>query len=150
MKSTGDMSKRSSDDLYEATSTHSAAAANPVSPIAEPTVLLGRDQHPGDPAIWLQRSWEGQHDKLELIEGCFKIGRTGEQINYADVAGGISRLHLEIESLKGEYRAKDLGSRNGSLLNGQTMIPYKSYKLSIGDVIHLAGAKGPSYELKTG
>jgi len=146
-------SKRSSDDLYEATSTHSAAAANPVSPIAEPTVLLGRDQHeqhPGDPAIWLQRSWEGQHDKLELIEGCFKIGRTGEQINYADVAGGISRLHLEIESLKGEYRAKDLGSRNGSLLNGQTMIPYKSYKLSIGDVIHLAGAKGPSYELKTG
>lgn len=152
------VSQKSSHGLYEAFSAvHSEVPlqelpAHLVSPVAEPTVLLerGQQQLSGDPSIWLQRSWEGHDSKLELSEGCFKIGRMGEQINYVDAAGGVSRLHLEIESAEGVYKAKDLGSRNGSLLNGQTMIPYKSYKFSIGDVIHLAGANGPSYELKMG
>lgn len=127
-------------------------AANPVARFGEPTVLLDREQqqeHSMKPVIWLQRSWEGEQTKLELTVDCFKIGRIGEKVDYADCANGISRLHLEIESSEGEYKAKDLGSRNGSLLNGQTMIPYKSYKLSIGDLIHLAGEQGPAYELKS-
>lgn len=153
-------SKHSSDYLHEGSEDNSVfplhvAAANPVYPVVEPTVLLGRDldhQHElsSHSVVWLQRSWESNETKLELLEGFFKIGRTGEQVSYADHAYGVSRLHLEIESMDGEQKAKDLGSRNGSLLNGQTMIPYKSYKLSTGDVIHLAGAKGPSYELKSG
>ncbi|WP_139996346.1 DUF6382 domain-containing protein [Paenibacillus paridis] len=127
-------------------------AANAAAPKGEPTIFLGRDslstEQKSDPEIWLQRSWEGQHTKLELNEGFFRIGRMGEQLNYEELAGGVSRLHLEIVRVKGDYKAKDLGSRNGSLLNGQTMIPYKSYKLAIGDIIHLAGEAGPSYELK--
>ncbi|WP_141505145.1 DUF6382 domain-containing protein [Paenibacillus luteus] len=127
-------------------------AANVAAPKGEPTIFLGRDsqstEQKSDPEIWLQRSWEGQHTKLELNEGFFRIGRMGEQLNYEELAGGVSRLHLEIVRVKEDYKAKDLGSRNGSLLNGQTMIPYKSYKLAIGDIIHLAGEAGPSYELK--
>lgn len=127
-------------------------AANPIPRIGEPTVLLSSEQQPehsNEPVIWLQRSWEGEQTKLELTVSCFKIGRIGEKVSYEDCANGVSRLHLEIESKEGEHRAKDLGSRNGSLLNGQTMIPYKSYRLSIGDIIHLAGEQGPSYELKS-
>jgi hypothetical protein len=152
------VSKESQDDHYDESRPRSKAplhvvAANAMFPIVEPTVLLGRDQQKetsSELAEWLQRSWEGQATRLELVEGCFKIGRMGEQVSYADLASGVSRLHLEIERLEGEFKAKDLGSRNGSLLNGQAMIPYKSYKLSLGDVIQLAGVKGPSYELKSG
>ncbi|WP_169086497.1 DUF6382 domain-containing protein [Paenibacillus sp. PL91] len=150
-------SKPSPEDHYEESKPHSKAslhvvAANSMFPIVEPTVQLAREQQKetsGELTEWLQRSWEGQATRLELVEGCFKIGRMGEQVSYADIASGVSRLHLEIERLKGEFKAKDLGSRNGSLLNGQAMIPYKSYKLSLGDVIQLAGEKGPSYELKS-
>ncbi|CAM4313116.1 DUF6382 domain-containing protein [Paenibacillus alkaliterrae] len=132
---------------------HYSMAENAVVPAAEPTVLLGNagpQKAPSEPALWLKRSWEGQDSKIDLTETCFKIGRTGEQVSYAEHVNGVSRLHLEIERVDGEHRAKDLGSRNGSLLNGQTMIAYKAYKLAIGDVIHLAGATGPSYELKSG
>ncbi|MGM0880279.1 MAG: DUF6382 domain-containing protein [Bacillota bacterium] len=134
------------------TALHVVAANRPV-PLAEPTVLLASEQQkqlPGEQIAWLKRCWEGQETKIELVEHCFKIGRGGEQVSYADSANGVSRIHLEIEYLNGEYGAKDLGSRNGSLLNGQTMIPYKTYKLATGDVIHLAGDKGPAYELKSG
>ncbi|WP_028612158.1 DUF6382 domain-containing protein [Paenibacillus harenae] len=129
------------------------AASYPSVPVTEPTVLLGRDQPKeltGEKAFWLCRSWEGQETRLELTESCFKIGRAGEQVNYEDPATGISRMHLEIECVNGECCAKDLGSRNGSLLNGQSMIPYKTYKLAIGDVIHLADMTGPAYELRQG
>ncbi|OMF38760.1 hypothetical protein BK133_00705 [Paenibacillus sp. FSL H8-0548] len=128
--------------------------SNPVDTKVEPTMLIGRNTHQPPQAveaeIWLQRSWEGQLSRLDLEEEFFRIGRMGERLSYEELASGVSRLHLEIENLKGEYRAKDLGSRNGSLLNGQAMIPYKSYKLAIGDIIHLAGVTGPSYELKKG
>ncbi|MNZ94995.1 FHA domain protein [compost metagenome] len=124
----------------------------PIPPAAEPTVLLGREKAKEmkitvKPSAILKRSWRGQEDSIELKETSFKIGRAGEHASYADQASGVSRLHVEIEDVDGEYRAKDLGSRNGSLLNGQAMIPYKAYKLSMGDVIHLAGTEGPSYEL---
>ncbi|MGO4345498.1 DUF6382 domain-containing protein [Paenibacillus sp. MCAF9] len=141
-------------ELFESQSAASlhVVAANPVSHIAEPTVLLGNNQSLeglSEASVWLQRRWKSQENRIELQEGSFKIGRSGEQVSYAEGASGISRLHLEIEILAGEYKAKDLGSRNGSLLNGQMMIPYKSYKLSIGDVIHLAGEQGPAYMLKS-
>lgn len=127
--------------------------ANRPAPLAEPTVLLATEQQKQLPRVqiaWLKRCWGGQETKIELVEQCFKIGRGGEQVSYADPANGVSRIHLEIEYLNGEYGGKDLGSRNGSLLNGQTMIPYKTYKLATGDVIQLAGDKGPTYELKSG
>jgi len=128
-------------------------AANPIASVVEPTVLLGAYdaiEQLSDSSVWLQRRWKDEESKLELHEGSFRIGRMGEQVSYAEVASGISRLHLEIENIEGNFNAKDLGSRNGSLLNGQMMIPYKSYKLSIGDIIHLAGEQGPAYELKSG
>ncbi|WP_424767143.1 DUF6382 domain-containing protein [Paenibacillus sp. sgz302251] len=127
-------------------------AAKPQQPIIEPTVLLGR-QHANETEAkqvkWLDRRWEGHDTRVELTDLCFKIGRTGEQVSYVEEANGVSRIHLEIEYRNGEHKAKDLGSKNGSLLNGQVMIPYKGYTLAVGDIIHLAGINGPSYELRS-
>lgn len=126
-----------------------------VMPVAEPTMLLGRskknENKESKGEAWLQRCWAGQEARIDLMDyPHFKIGRTGEQVSYEDQANGVSRIHLEIEQNNGERSTKDLGSRNGSLLNGETMIPYKTYRLAIGDVIHLAGEDGPRYELKSG
>jgi hypothetical protein len=115
---------------------------------AEATVLLmEREGEQGlEPSIY--REWAGGGAWINWREERFTIGRLGEQVSYEEEAHGISRLHLELEREAGAFRAKDLGSRNGSTLNGQTMIPYKSYPLTIGDVIQLAGSSGPKYELK--
>ncbi|RIX52750.1 FHA domain-containing protein [Paenibacillus nanensis] len=99
---------------------------------------------------WLSRVWNGQEEKIEIDADSFKIGRSIDGAGYSEDAEGVSRLHLEIERVNGEHHAKDLGSRNGSLLNGKLMVPYKAYKLEAGDRIHLAGDKGPLYELRTG
>ncbi|MBD2867769.1 DUF6382 domain-containing protein [Paenibacillus arenilitoris] len=125
----------------------------PAVPLAEPTALLRREtgqEHADGAVTWLCRSWEEQETRIELMEPCLKIGRSGDQLGYEDHANGISRMHLEIESADGAYYAKDLGSRNGSLLNGKTMVPYKAYRFEPGDVIHLADMKGPAYELRKG
>ncbi|MFF2889020.1 DUF6382 domain-containing protein [Paenibacillus sp. NPDC057967] len=125
-----------------------------------PTTLLGANDHDpsqktvmlgtGARSAWLSRTWNGKEEQIALVADLFKIGRSGDGVGYADHADGISRLHLEIERIDGTHHAKDLGSRNGSLLNGKLMVPYKAYKLEFGDRIHLAGDKGPLYELKTG
>ncbi|MGO4109185.1 DUF6382 domain-containing protein [Paenibacillus sp. YAF4_2] len=115
---------------------------------AEATVLLmEREGEQGlEPSLY--REWAGGGAWINWQEVRFTIGRLGEQVSYEEEAHGISRLHLELEREAGTFRAKDLGSRNGSMLNGQTMIPYKSYPLAVGDVIQLAGSSGPKYELK--
>ncbi|MEF2243557.1 DUF6382 domain-containing protein [Paenibacillus sp. IITD108] len=123
------------------------------SSISEPTVLLAREDRPHAGAAtmsWLKRVWEGKEERVELIQPSFRIGRNGGPASYVEAAEGISRLHIEIERHTDGYCAKDLGSRNGSMLNGEQMIPYKQYKLEYGDQIQLAGKNGPVYELKTG
>lgn len=130
--------------------------AKPVPPAAMPTLLLASDKEnqaertDAQFFTWLKRVWQGQEEKIALAASGFKIGRTGEQVNYADHAPGVSRIHLEIEHISGKHYAKDLGSRNGSLLNGEPMIPYKSYSIAAGDQIRLAGKDGPLYELESG
>ncbi|MFF2094289.1 DUF6382 domain-containing protein [Paenibacillus sp. NPDC058174] len=114
---------------------------------AEATVLLGSSQPQHDGSLRLFREWEGKREWLDWKGDRFTVGRAGEQVDYEDAAVGISRLHLEIERKNGVCQVKDLGSRNGSLLNGQSMIAYKVYPLEPGDGIQLAGANGPVYGL---
>lgn len=111
------------------------------------TALLGSAD---SEKTWLKRVWKGQEEEITIALESFKIGRAAEGVSYAESADGVSRVHLEIERIDGEHHAKDLGSRNGSLLNGNLMVPYKAYKLMTGDTIHLAGMKGPVYELHRG
>ncbi|ANY67954.1 hypothetical protein BBD42_16840 [Paenibacillus sp. BIHB 4019] len=118
----------------------------------EATVLLGQHNKKttADSGFSLQREWEGQGQRLIWEKGRFTIGRIGEQVSYGDEAQGISRLHLECNRDDKGCFIKDLGSRNGSMLNGQTMIAYKTYPFSVGDIVQLAGVNGPKYELKQG
>ncbi|MFF2481828.1 DUF6382 domain-containing protein [Paenibacillus sp. NPDC058071] len=121
------------------------ATATATANATEATVLLGQSVRSGGPS--LKREWSDGSAWLPWKGEKLTIGRAGESVDYEETAAGVSRLHLELNRESGSCRAKDLGSRNGSLLNGQAMVPYKSYSLSDGDVIHLAGVSGPAYKL---
>ena len=78
---------------------------------------------------------EGRDFAFERIE--ITIGRTMEN----DVVlpdPGISRQHLSIRDKGGAYILKDLGSSNGTLLNGRKVL---EEVLKSGDVITIGGAK---------
>lgn len=122
--------------------------------LAPTTVLEGQDAGAagaglsGGDKVLLRRSWNGKEEEIVLQTEVFQVGRGCGRKGYEEKADGVSRIHLEIVKEQGCHVAKDLGSRNGSLLNGTLMIPYKSYPLAAGDTIQLAGNKGPSYQFQ--
>lgn len=120
---------------------------------AEPTTLLSRHSSTSgegdddEAQAMLKRTWNGNEEYIRLTGEVFRIGRSIEGADYQEAADGVSRLHLEIQRSGTGRLAKDLGSRNGSLLNGTMMVPYKAYRLEPGDTIHLGGESGPRYRL---
>jgi hypothetical protein len=118
------------------------------------TVLLGdgsNNRNQGGQLLpWLEREAEGKVERLSIQTDRFVVGRSAEGAHYVDSSSGISRAHLELLCAAECWSAKDIGSRNGSTLNGQTMIPYKAYVLENGDILQLAGEKGPKYTFRAG
>ncbi|QHW33220.1 FHA domain-containing protein [Paenibacillus rhizovicinus] len=118
------------------------------------TVLLGQEakETPDEKSHlpWLERQTEGQAEKIRLEQRQFIIGRSNEGTHYMDQASGISRAHMELVASDGRWSAKDMGSRNGSKLNGNAMVPYKTYDLADTDELQLAGDQGPVYIFRAG
>lgn len=78
--------------------------------------------------------------RISLKSGSLVIGRSREAAQHVDETGGVSRAHLEMMLQQGRWTAKDLGSRNGSWLNGNPMAPYEAYPLDSGDCLQVAGS----------
>ncbi len=51
--------------------------------------------------------------------------------------GGVSRRHARIHKQKTQYFIEDLGSANGTFLNGQRLTPYLPHPLHDGDELQL-------------
>lgn len=112
----------------------------------KPTALLTRDpaqeaggraSEPGRTTPYLERSspdHSGAPERIELNRPSFIIGRSAEVAQYVEASEGASRVHVEISRGSGGYILKDLDSRNGTLLAGETMVPYKEYPLTEGAV----------------
>ena len=109
------------------------------------TTLLGAKGNSGTPS--LVRKLYDDEQRIIVNDHRFLIGRAEEGVHYQDAASGVSRVHLEVEVDNGSIHIKDVGSRNGSYLNGQLMIAYKTYPLYEGDIIQLVGNEGPKYQL---
>ena len=112
--------------------------------LQDETVLLGRDTG----GLWLVREYEGSSRRIPVEPGAHIIGRSEAHARIVDTAEGVSRAHLEIAFDGSEVRIKDLASRNGTLLGGEMMVPYKEYVLGDGDAFRLAGPDGPKYTLR--
>lgn len=93
------------------------------------TLLLKRSQ--------LIVHWtDGKTETFPLINERTRIGRgeEGNEIAVPDLFQSVSRQHLEIRREKDGYRLIDLGSRNGTLVNG---IYAKDIHLKNGDEIRI-------------
>ena len=83
------------------------------------------------------------------VEQEFVLGRAGEPTSetildltdYEAFALGVSRRHARIRSDGEKYVLIDLNSANGTWLNGQRLVPSRSYDLPSGGVIQLGRMK---------
>ncbi|OBZ11537.1 hypothetical protein A8L34_14350 [Bacillus sp. FJAT-27264] len=110
------------------------------------TVLLSPDNAPEKNAAtdkhrraapYLERcdhNNSGPTERIELDRASFIIGRSEEVAQYVEKSEGTSRVHAEIFKSPTGYVIKDLDSKNGTLLQGEAMIPYKEYPLMEGTV----------------
>jgi hypothetical protein len=60
---------------------------------------------------------------------------------YNAYANGVSRLHAAIKLIKNQVVIVDLGSSNGTFLNGTRLSPYTESPVSHGDVVYLGKLK---------
>lgn len=85
---------------------------------------------------WLER-YAPETSTPELIEVGrvpFTIGRS-EDCDYQIVSSRVSRAHAEISKAAGAYLLRDLGSTNGTFVNGQKI---DQVRLSDGDLVVIA------------
>lgn len=99
-----------------------------------------RRQKPRSPALEWSGEDGGPPKTVALRVSPFVIGRSPDAAHHVDRSPGVSRLHVEVAESADGWIAKDLGSRNGTLLNGQPMTPYAAYPLKDGDVLQIAAS----------
>lgn len=116
----------------------------PIAPVAptvqEPTVWLHEGQtealnRESQKKPILERVVPGSRDpeQIPIQHASFIIGRSGEAAHYLDNSPGVSRTHVEIIESQDGYHMKDLGSKNGTRLRDEPMVPYTAYPLADGD-----------------
>lgn len=78
-------------------------------------------------------------EPIALSDGEIKsLGRSSTcEVPLEDPDASISRRHVEISQHKGHWCVTDLGSRNGTQLNGSKLLPDFPTSLNAGDVIRL-------------
>ncbi|HYJ47592.1 MAG TPA: FHA domain-containing protein, partial [Pyrinomonadaceae bacterium] len=76
---------------------------------------------PAQPAtIELVRSGTGKLERIPLTKDVTRLGREpGVEVTIEAAAAVVSRRHAEIQRRDGQYTLVDLGSFNGTLINGQ-------------------------------
>lgn len=95
----------------------------------------GENIHFTQPRLRLER--DGKTIEIEVNQEHFIIGRNPDVAQYVEDSNGVSRAHVEIMLINDMYGIKDLGSKNGTSLNDQLLVPYKVYPLNHEDVISI-------------
>ena len=71
----------------------------------------------------------------------FTIGKNAGIVDAALTYNqAISRLHCRITKLNGRYQITDLGSVNGTFVNGGRLTPNLPYQIENGDTVLLANS----------
>lgn len=53
----------------------------------------------------------------------------------------ISRIHCAVDKIDGKFTVTDLGSTNGTFINGARLAPQVPYPIENGDILKLANTK---------
>lgn len=78
-------------------------------------------------------------EPILLSEGCMKIGRIMNVVDYCLDAPGISRVHAEIEKQAGHVTLMDVGSTNGTYVNHIRLVQNQKKEIKYGDIVSFAG-----------
>jgi len=89
---------------------------------------------PSGRQLTLPAEGEAVIGRLDATRGVFpNIDLTPE----GGLEGGVSRRHARVHKQKSQYFIEDLGSANGTFLNGQRLTPYLPHPLHDGDELQL-------------
>ena len=89
---------------------------------------------PSGRQLTLPAEGEAVIGRLDATRGVFpNIDLTPE----GGLEGGVSRRHARIHKQKSQYFIEDLGSANGTFLNGQRLTPYLPHPLHDNDELQL-------------
>ncbi|NGP44447.1 FHA domain-containing protein [Bacillaceae bacterium SIJ1] len=87
------------------------------------TTLLGDDNRDAiqtkAPPAYLTKEKDGQKDNILIEAANVVVGRSEDSADIVEQTEGVSRAHFEIIRVDNEYGVKDLGSLNGTFLNGE-------------------------------
>lgn len=86
----------------------------------------------------------GMDGRPEQIRICNLPSVLGTHKEMADVCVGddtVSRVHAKFSNANGTFQIEDLNSTNGTLLNGEDLLPYTPKTLKNGDILTFGGAK---------
>lgn len=93
------------------------------------------------PIAVLAGEYEGKEVKIYLDKNPYIIGKSVKKADGIIEFPEISRIHIMISKEKDEFYVTDLGSKNGTILNGNPLIPHETYKIENKDSIMLAMVK---------
>jgi FHA domain-containing protein len=118
------------DAVHRADESDSATLEPSACSLSVLTLLIGQSGHrvslPLKDAIFLGRMDAANNNYPEVDFG-----------EYGGLEQGVSRRHARIACRDHEIIIEDLGSVNGSFLNGKQLTPYLSHPLHNGDVLQL-------------
>lgn len=95
--------------------------------MCDETVLLVRDKGPVLKPLGME------HTEIEVSSAEFTAGRQEDAVDFCLPQPGVSRRHFQILTENGAYILRDLGSKNGTFLNGERV--WKETELKSGDII---------------
>jgi hypothetical protein len=130
--------------------THKIQTDEPL-PGADQEAGEARPTPPGKLQSWISLNLIDSGQVLPLADrNEFTLGRSAEgQPIVPDVdlspynayANGVSRLHALLKLVKGQVVLVDLGSSNGTYLNGNRLSPYAEMLVANGDIVYLGKLK---------
>ncbi len=115
------------------------------------TMASGQPPAPAAPSAHLEvLRGSDQGRQLQLQGASFTIGRkAGSEIDYvANGFANVSSRHCRIIQAGNSYKIVDLGSSNGTFLNGQKLEPHREYPISSHSVIRLGQDEGISIQFR--
>jgi len=74
-------------------------------------------------------------------EGTFIYDELIDLTEYGAFAGGVSRQHALLGRTEDGVQLVDLGSRNGTFINGRKLVGFEPYDLADSEVLHLGYLK---------
>lgn len=114
-------------------------ASNAYSPSAEKTIRPGAPMDNAQPRPQPGHivCYSPQHIRLGLASGVI-IGRRGHYPSVFANFGDVSGNHARLDQIGAEWKITDLGSTNGTFLNGAQLQPNVAYNMNVGDKIRFS------------